>query len=211
MSINKILKDVENELLGRLGEDIKPLFESQVAAAETHLAAAQVIGLGDTAPDFSLVATSGDHISLLDVLSRGPVILTFYRGSWCSFCNAALTTWQRALPELEAKDATLLAIAPETPNICSDYKQAAGLDYELLSDLNNETADVYGLAFELPAIAQEMLGSLSTDVGDRNGNGTWAVPVTATYAIGSDQRILLADCGPDYRQRADPKEVLAVL
>ena len=211
MSLNQILKDVEAEILGRRGDEIKPLFDSQVAAAEAHLASARVIGVGDTAPDFSLTATNGEYISLRDALSRGQVILTFYRGSGCNFCNAALITWQRALPELEAKGVTLLAIAPETPDICRDYKQAAGLDYELLSDLDNETADAYGLAFELPELAREMLSDLNTNVGDRNGNGSWTVPITATYAIGSDQRILLADCGPDYRRRVDPQDAIAIL
>ena len=211
MSINKILKDVENEILERRGEGIRPLFESQVSAAEAHLAATQVIGVGDTAPDFSLMATSGQYMSLRDVLSRGQVILTFYRGSWCNFCNAALKTWQRAMPELAAIDVTLLAIAPETPDICREYKQSAGLDYDLLSDLNNATADAYGLAFELPEQAREMLSSMDTDVGDHNGNGTWSVPITATYAIGVDQQVRLADCGPDYRRRVDPQEVLAAL
>ena len=210
MSMNKILKDVENELLGRLGDALKPLFDSQISEAETHLAAARVFGLGDSAPDFSLVATSGQNISLRDVVSRGPVVLTFYRGSWCNFCNAALKVWQRAMPELAAKNVTLLAIAPETPEICREYKQAAGLDYELLSDVNNVTADAYGLAFELPLEAREMLVGLDTDVGDRNGNGSWSVPITATYAIGGDQKIRLADCGPDYRRRVDPEDVMAV-
>lgn len=211
MSINEILSEVEKEILGRRGEGFKSLFESQVAAAEAHLSEAQALAVGDAAPDFSLMASSGQYISLKDVLAKAPVVLTFYRGSWCNFCNAALKEWQNALPELSAKGAALLAIVPETPEICREYKEASELAYELLSDSNNAAADAYGLAFELPADARETLLKLNTDVGSQNGNGKWSVPVTATYVIGRDQRVRFADCGPDYPRRADTQEVIAAL
>ena len=70
---------------------------------------------------------------------------------------------------------------------------------------------MYGLVYELPKVVKEKLSSLGTDVGVVNGNGSWEVPVTATYVIGKDQRVKLADCGPDYRKRLEPEEVLAAL
>lgn len=105
----------------------------------------------------------------------------------------------------------LFAIAPETPEVCREFKATAKLDYELLSDTGHIAADAYGLAFELPAAARETLTGFGKDVGALNGNGEWSVPVTATFAIGTDKRILFADCGPDYRRRAEPEDVLRLL
>jgi peroxiredoxin len=211
MAMNDKLSDVTDTIVGRRGEGIRSLFDAQIAAAAEHLIRAHVPKTGDIAPDFSLTASDGRSLSLEETLADGPVVLTFYRGSWCNFCNAALRVWQQALPEVTAVGAKLYAIAPETPDVCRAFRSAAKLDYELLSDTGHVAADAYGLNFELPALAQEMLVGFGIDVGALNGNGEWSVPVTATFAISTDKRVVFADYGSDYRQRADPGEVLRVL
>ena len=115
------------------------------------------------------------------------------------------------MPEIEARGSKLFAIAPEKIEICREFKAASGLKFELLSDSNNEVAKMYDLVYELPEAAKETLSGFGTDVGFVNGNGSWEVPVTATYVIGKDQRVMLADCGPDYRKRLEPETVLAVV
>jgi len=211
MAMNEKLRDVANTIISRRGENIRSLFEAQIAAAAEHLLEAQVPKVGDTAPAFSLTATDGRTLALNELLSEGPIVLIFYRGSWCNFCNAALRVWQRALPEFRAIGVRLFAAAPETQDVCRTFKTAAELDFELLSDAGHGAADAYGLIFELPALARETLSGFGIDVGALNGNGEWSVPVTATFAIDSDEKIVFADCGPDYRRRAEPQEVLEVL
>jgi len=211
MAMNDTLKEVTDTIVSRRGESIRSLFEAQISAAAEHLLQARVPKAGDLAPKFSLLASDGRLLTLDEAVSEGPVVLTFYRGGWCNFCNAALRVWQRALPDLRASGANLFAIAPETPDVCRDFKSAARLDYELLSDTGHVAADAYGLTFELPVDARETLAGFGIDVGARNGNGDWSVPVTATFAIGRGRQVLFADCGPDYRQRADPTQVLSVL
>jgi peroxiredoxin len=211
MAMNDKLRDVADTIVSRRGESIRSLFEAQIAAAAEHLIGANLPKAGDIAPDFSLTATDGRSQTLEKALADGPVVLTFYRGSWCNFCNVALRLWQQALPEITAIGAKLYAIAPETPDVCSAFRSAARLDYELLSDTGHVASDAYGLSFELPALAREMLAGFGIDVGALNGNGEWSVPVTATFAIDRDKRIVFADCGSDYRRRADPEDVLRVL
>jgi len=211
MSLNKDLTDVEADIVNRRGSEITTLFDQQIDAAEHHLQNAAVANVGNLAKDFSLEDTKGIKVTLSEIVLSGPVILTFYRGSWCNFCNAALKFWDRYVPEIEARGSKLFAIAPEEMEICRKFKAASGLKFELLSDSNNEVATMYGLVYELPKAAKETLSSLGTDVGIANGNGSWEVPVTATYVIGKDQRVMLADCGPDYRKRLEPDTVLAAL
>ena len=211
MSLNKDLTDVEADIVNRRGSEITTLFDQQIDAAEHHLQNAAVANVGNLAKDFSLEDTKGIKVTLSEIVLSGPVILTFYRGSWCNFCNVALKFWDRYVPEIEARGSKLFAIAPEEMEICRKFKAASGLKFELLSDSNNEVATMYGLVYELPKAAKETLSSLGTDVGIANGNGSWEVPVTATYVIGKGQRVKLADCGPDYRKRLEPETVLAAL
>jgi len=211
MTLNKDLADVEADIVNRRGIEITTLFDQQIDAAEHHLKNASVAKVGNLAKDFSLQNTKEEKVTLSEIVLSGPVILTFYRGSWCNFCNAALKFWDRYVPEIEARGSRLFAIAPEKIEICREFKAASGLKFELLSDSNNEVATMYGLVYELPRTARETLSSFGTDVGVVNGNGSWEVPVTATYVIGKDQRVMLADCGPDYRKRLEPETVLAAL
>jgi peroxiredoxin len=211
MAMNDKLRDVTNTIVSRRGESIRSLFESQIAAAAEHLLRARVPKVGDTAPDVSLTSTDGQSVALTQLLAEGPIVLTFYRGSWCNFCNAALRVWQRALPEFGAIGVRLFASAPETLDVCRSFKAAAKLDFELLSDAGHAAADAYGLTFELPSPVRKTLSGFGIDVGTLNGNGKWSVPVTATFAISGDRHIIFADCGPDYRRRAEPQDVLEVL
>ena len=197
--------------MNRRGSGITTLFDQQIDAAEHHLKNTSVANVGNLAKDFSLHDTKEENVTLSEIVLSGPVILTFYRGSWCNFCNAALRFWDKYVPEIEGRGSKLFAIAPEKIEICREFKAASGLKFELLSDSNNEVATMYGLVYELPKVVKEKLSSLGTDVGVVNGNGSWEVPVTATYVIGKDQRVKLADCGPDYRKRLEPEEVLAAL
>ena len=211
MSLNKDLANVEADIVNRRGSGITTLFDQQIDAAEDHLKNASVANVGNLAKDFTLEDTKEEKVTLSEIVLSGPVILTFYRGSWCNFCNAALKFWDRYVPEIEARGSKLFAIAPEKIDICREFKAAAGLKFELLSDSSNEVAKMYDLVYELPKAAKETLSSFGTDVGFVNGNGSWEVPVTATYVIGKDQRVMLADCGPDYRKRLEPASVLAAL
>ena len=210
-SINAALQETEDDIVRRRGDAIKTLFDQQVDAAARHLENNSKLQPGATAPDFLLPSTSGQPLSLSEEVKQHKVILTFYRGSWCNFCNTALRIWQRMLPKVHAKKATLWAIAPETPERALEFQQAAGLEYTLLSDHENKIAEAFGLVFELPQEARETLKELGTDVGAHNGTYDWSVPITATYVIGLDRRILLTDCGPDYRQRIEPETVISVL
>ena len=211
MTLNEELADVEADIVNRNGSGITSLFEQQIDAAELHLRSTSVAEVGNLAKDFSLKDTKGTVVTLSEIVLDGPIILTFYRGSWCNFCNAALKFWDNHVPELEARGSKLLAIAPEKIETCREFKAASGIRFELLSDSNNKVAAMYGLVYELPKAAREKLSSFGTDVGMINGNGSWEVPVTATYVIGKDQRVRLADCGPDYRRRLEPEAVLSAL
>ena len=94
-TINSALRETENEIVQRRGDAIEALFDQQVDAAALHLSKISKVQQGSIAPDFSLPSTTGHSLSLSEELEKQNVILTFYRGSWCNFCNTALRVWQR--------------------------------------------------------------------------------------------------------------------
>ena len=166
---------------------------------------------GDHAPDFALPDATGRIHALREVLERGPVILTFYRGGWCPSCNLELRAYQRLLPEISGLGANLLAVSPQTPDRSLSTAQKNALAFPVLSDVGLLAAARFGIAFELPPELQALYAAFGNELPVVNGDGTWRLPIPATYVIAPDGRIVLAGLDPDYRHRLDPEGVLGAL
>jgi peroxiredoxin len=166
---------------------------------------------GDRAPNFRLPGVDGKEVELDRLLEAGPVVLCFYRGQWCPYCNLELRAYQRALPQLKALGASVVAISPQTPDHSAATAQSNELGFPVLSDVGLNTARAYGLAFDLPPELVDLYQSFKNDLVRWNGAGGWALPIPAVYLIGQDGRVLLAHVDPDYRERMDPETVLLKL
>jgi peroxiredoxin len=168
---------------------------------------------GDRAPNFRLPMAQGGNLELDTLLKAGPVVLMFYRGQWCPYCNLELRAYQQALPRLQAQGASLVAISPQTPDNSLSTTEKNDLSFPVLSDSGLHVSRAYGLAFDLPTELVELYQRRwGNDLVKWNGSeGGWSLPIPATYVIGRDARILLAHVDPDYRERLDPESVLARL
>lgn len=163
--------------------------------------------IGAVAPDFSLPNADGRTVTLAELRASGPVVVTWYRGGWCPYCNLQLRAFQEILPELRALGANLAAISPETPDHTLSSKQKNKLDFYVLSDVGNEAARRFGIAYALPkVVADQFAGRL--DLSEFNGDHTNQLPLSATYVIGRDGRVVYRFVDPDYRKRAEPRDVL---
>jgi peroxiredoxin len=166
--------------------------------------------IGDKAPDFTLTNATAKTINLYDYLEQGPVILTWYRGGWCPYCNLTLKHMQEALPGFKSTGANLLALTPELPDKSLSTKEKHDLKFEVLSDVGNEVADAYGVVFTLtPEVAESYQNAF--DLHAYNGDVSNQLPLAATYIIDQDGIIKYAFLDPDYRNRAEPEEILEVL
>ncbi|HZG15791.1 MAG TPA: peroxiredoxin-like family protein [Candidatus Bathyarchaeia archaeon] len=172
---------------------------------------AKGLAVGTTAPDFSLANQIGDIITLSEEIAKGPVILTFYRGEWCPFCNLELRAYQRIIDDIRQAGAHLLAISPLTPDHSLTVQEKNELSFHVLSDLHNEIAEKYQLTFKLPDYLHEIYRSLGFGLDKYNGDDSWELPVPATYLIDSQGIIRFASVDPDYRTRMDPAEMLNLL
>lgn len=170
----------------------------------------KALKVGDRAPEFELPDATGKTVKLPDLLARGPVVVTWYRGGWCPYCNIALRGFQKRLPEIRAAGASLVAISPEVPDNSLSTSEKNHLEFEVLSDRGNKVAHAYGVAYKLPrVIADQFKGRL--DLARYNGSDSGDLPLGATYVIDRDGIIRYAFVDPDYRKRAEPSDVLAAL
>lgn len=165
---------------------------------------------GDAAPDFELPNAAGQAVRLSALLARGPVVIVWYRGGWCPYCNLQLHAYQEVLPQIREHGATLVAISPETPDHAYNTRHAGGLSFEVLSDVGNRAAREYGLVYTLPGIVQRHFKG-RIDLAAYNGDRSNELPLAVTYVVDRDGTIRYAFVDADYRQRAEPAEVLRVL
>jgi len=170
----------------------------------------QAITVGNKAPLFTLQNATGEAVSLEAYLAKGPVILTWYRGGWCPYCNITLRFLQQFLPEFKAKGAQLLALTPELPDQSLSTSEKHQLTFEVLSDVDNHVARSYGLVFQVPDFVMKWYNE-NFDLSAYNGNDQHELPLAATYIIDSQGIVQYAFLDADYRNRAEPNELLAAL
>lgn len=171
-----------------------------------------VPAVGAQAPAFSLPDTLGRTVALTDLYARGPVIVTFYRGEWCPYCNLQLRAYQQALPEITAAGAALVAISPQTPDHSLSMQEKNDLAFTVLSDIGNVIARQYGLVYTVDTETRDaMQNRFGVDLAQYNGNDSWELPMPGTFVIGQDGAIRLAFVETDYTKRLDPADIIDAL
>jgi len=199
----------------------KPPYNVPPAVIETmHRATAELIAsgtakrtlkAGDKMPGFTLLDPDGNPVSSADLLKHGPLVINFYRGVWCPYCNMELQALQAALPEFQALGASLVAISPQNPVNSRKSVRQNGLSFPILSDPHNDLAAAFGLRFELQDYLVELYKSLKNDLPSFNGDPSWTLPMPGRFVVGQDGTILYAEVNPDYTRRPDPEDMLPAL
>lgn len=162
---------------------------------------------GDTAPDFTLPDPAGKNIQLSAILKDGPVVLVWYRGGWCPYCNIHLHEMQRVLPAIKAAGGNIIAISPELPDNSLDTKQKDALDFYVLSDVGNKVAEDFGVVYTLPDNIAEAYQN-AFGLNEHNGDKSNTLPLSASYVIDTNGKITYAFIDADYRNRAEADTLL---
>lgn len=206
-----------DQLMARQQESAKRAPPERVQAANTAIADLAASGIieaaankGDKAPNFSLPNALGESITLYDELKKGPVILTWYRGSWCPYCNIQLHDYQQSLETIQTAGAQLMAISPELPDSALSWQEKNELEFVVLSDVGNDVAREYGIVYKIAdAISANYKSGGRIDLNKFNGDESLELPLAVTYVIGMDATIEYAFIDADYRKRAETSEVVA--
>ncbi|HTV26165.1 MAG TPA: peroxiredoxin-like family protein [Xanthobacteraceae bacterium] len=171
-----------------------------------------MLKVGDRAPTIVLENAKGVIVDVGGLLGNGPVIVIFYRGGWCPYCNLELRAYQAMLPDFTAAGASLVAISPEKPGDTVSTAEKNALTFEVLSDIGHKVGRAFGLVYEFTEELKRAYQGFNLDIPALNGTrDEWALPIAATYVIDRDGSIIHAYTDVDYRDRADPRDVLAVL
>jgi peroxiredoxin len=170
----------------------------------------RALGVGDKAVDFDLPMAEGTNVRLSEMLAVGPVVVTFYRGNWCPYCDRQLQGLQQVLLDLHSAGAQLVAISPEVSEQALATQRKDHLAFPLLCDKGNAVARQYGIVFRISDKVIPYYDQLF-NIEQQNGDRSYELPLAATYVIGGDGVIRYAFLDADYKRRADPQEILRML
>jgi peroxiredoxin len=173
--------------------------------------AERALKAGDRMPAFTLPGPDGKPVSSSDLLARGPLVITFYRGVWCPFCNAELQALEEALPEMTAAGASLVAISPESAANSRKSIRQNELSFPILTDLGNEVAHAFGLRFKLPEELVAIYKGFGNDLAIVNGEPSWTLPMPGRYVVAKDGLVVYAEVNADYTKRPEPSEMMPAL
>lgn len=170
------------------------------------------LNTGSKAPDFTANTANGESITLSKELTKGNVVIIFYRGEWCPVCNRYLSNFQDSLKYITEKDAMVLAVTPEKISSAKNMKEKTGATFTIISDADESIMKNYDVAFDVTdAYQQKILTRLETDIAANNDKSEARLPVPATFIINKKGVIIYKQFDPDYHKRATVREILANL
>jgi peroxiredoxin len=212
MSLKDQLAEYRAGWYHRVPVERQAIMQRHINQLRSGAIARSMLKVGDRAPAIVLENAKGATVDVGALLKKGPAIVTFYRGGWCPYCNLELKAYQELLPQIAAAGASLVAISPEKPDDMVSTAEKNALAFEVLSDVGQKVGRAFGLVYDFTEELKSAYHGFNLDIPARNGTpGEWALPVSATYIIERDGSIDYAYTDVDYRDRADPRDVLAVL
>jgi peroxiredoxin len=201
--LDGITASIPTEIGGRITSGVDEVTASGVAPG---------LAVGDVAPDFSLDDAVGNPVVLTDLLASGPVVVTFYRGEWCPYCNLQLRALQQALADIVATGATLVAISPQAPDHGLTMTEKHELAFPVLSDLDQSVSESYKVRFEVTGELEDLqVNVFHNDPAEQNADRRRSLPVPSTFVIDRDRIVRFASVDADWRVRVEPADVVAAL
>ncbi|WP_111707073.1 peroxiredoxin-like family protein [Lutibacter citreus] len=191
-------------------EEKKQIYADGIADVKNSGVLDKALKVGGKAPNFTLNNALNKSVSLYNELENGPVILTWYRGGWCPYCNITLHYLQEKLPEFKKAGASLIALTPEVPDKSLSTLEKNNLEFSVLSDVDNKIGKEYGVVFELTKDVASIYEA-GFGLSEYNGNNSNQLPLAATYVIDKSGIIQYAFLDSDYRNRAEPTAIINAL
>ena len=183
-----------------------------VSQAKAFQEGKDAINLAQKAPNFTLPDAKGNQVVLNDLLKKGAVVVTFYRGSWCPYCNLQLKALQSKIKEIHSLEAQLVAISPEVPDESLSKSEIENMDFVVLSDQNAKVASNYGVAWEVPEfLLEHMRKDRNLNLEEINNGNANIIPIPATFVISKEGIVTWRYLDVDYRTRAEPDEIINAL
>lgn len=211
MRLKEMLDKVQSEISARIPDDVKVALERSTTELKNLKIEKGAKTVGDKIPAFTLKDATGASVSSDELLKQGPLVISFYRGSWCPYCNIEMKALQDALPEITKRGATLVAISPNIPEFVKKSVDKHNVRFTVLSDTGAEVGQKFGLTFTLPQNMRPVYHGFGFNLPEENGDDTWRLPIPATYVVDTDGTIVHAHVNPDYTKREEPEAIVRAL
>ena len=211
MSLKDELSHYLEKFLGKVPEQGLEIYHDATAKLIASGIAENCLKVGDKIPQFSLPNVDGKLISSDELLARGPLIINFYRGGWCGYCNLELQALQRSLITIKETGATLVAISPNLPNASRETVEKHALEFDVLNDLGNKVSTQYGVAFTLDKRLQPLYKQYGINLETDNGDNSQVLPLPATFVANRQGEVVFSFVDADYTKRVEPSEVIAAI
>lgn len=183
-----------------------------IAQAKAFEQGAKALDIGQKAADFALPDPEGKLVSLSELLVAGPVVVTFYRGSWCPYCSLQLRALQSRLGDIHALGAKLVAISPQVPDGSMSKDEVSEMDFIVLSDQDAKIASQYGVAWKVPDfLVEHMRVDRKLDLDKINNGDGSVLPIPATFVVSREGVITWRYVDVDYRTRSEPEDIVEAL
>lgn len=195
----------------RLSPEIEAAYDEMAARIQAAGAGALVPAVGHKLPDFVLTDTEARPVHLSSYLERGPLVISFNRGSWCDYCGLELRALARAYPYVVSAGGDVVSIVPELAPYGQALQQKHRLPFSVLSDLDLAYGFSLGLAFWVGETVKKMYGEIGIDLERFQGNGAWLLPIPATLVVGRDGQVKARFVETDFRRRMQTKDILAAV
>ena len=169
------------------------------------------LAVGERIPQFTLFDAYGQAVSSEDLLSNGPLVISFYRGEWCPYCNLELRALEVACAEIASLGASIVAISGQRPENALSLTEKHSLSFPVLSDVEQVVIRAFKLRYDIPAELRAMFEARGADISQRNADGSWTLPISATYVTDRSGTIVVAHAEADWRVRLDPEVIVEAL
>ena len=212
MKLQDSLAKLKLRIEGNMPSDHLRIMHQATRDLEASDLASRILKVGDSAPLFRLLNQDEQVVSMEEILKGQSLLITFYRGLWCPYCNTDLANLKRYTKQFKDLGITVLSISPQIPEKNKQIIERQRLDFDLLSDRGNELAAKFGLRWEMV----DPLRSLYKDkfrinLPDFNGEDSWTLPVPARFVISPTGQISYAEYSIDYTKRPDPEVIVEEL
>ncbi len=207
-----------SERLDSLARSVRTLSPPFADAVDRLVTRLQQSGAGKTAPQpgesmppFFLPDEAGRMVSLNELLSKGPVAVTFHRGHWCPYCRLNTSALAQAQKEIEGEGSQIVAIMPDRQQFAEEFKSEFKARFPILTDMDNGYALSLNLVVWVGAEMQRMISAAGWDIPKYQGNASWTLPIPATFVVGKDGKVKARFVDPDYRKRMAIEGMIAAL
>lgn len=211
MSLKNDIIEMQNNFAGKMSDEIKKVFMTATKNLISSGIVERSLKTGDYIPDFTLNNAVGKPISINDLFDDEFLVINFYRGAWCPYCNLELRNLQKLITQIKKQGANLVAISPNLPDKSVKTIEKYSLPFEILSDVGNKIAKEFGIVFALDEMLIPIYESMKLDVPAHNGDSSYELPIPATYIVDSNRMIIHCFVNADYTKRMEPIDIVNIL